>query len=72
MKRIIGWIMILVISIAAVIMYAYVLGIVQTLLMFLAIILSGAWVTVAIALIDSGNGKKGTDNREEKESEEEK
>ena len=65
MKRVIGWMMMLIALIAVVIMYAYCIGIVQTLLMFLAIFLSCAWVAVANVLIKSGNDKKGTDNEEE-------
>ena len=57
MKRIVGWIMILMLLIVAVIMYAHVLGIVQTLLMFLVIFLTCVWVAVATVLINSGNGK---------------
>ena len=58
MKRIIGWIMMLIILIAAVIMYAHLLGIAQTLLMFLTFFLSCVWVGVAIALIKSSDDKK--------------
>lgn len=69
MKRIIGWIMMLIILIAVVIMYAHLLGIAQTLLMFLMFFLSCAWIGVAIVLIESSDDKKETDDEEERVSE---
>lgn len=65
MKRIVGWIMIIIALIAVVVMYAHLLGIVQTLLMFLTLFLSCVWIVVAEVLIKSGNDKKGTDDEEE-------
>ena len=65
MKRVIGWMMMLIALIAVVVMYAHLMGIAQTLLMFLILFLSWAWIVVATVLIKSGNDKKGTDNEEE-------
>ena len=64
MKRIVGWIMMLIALIASVIMGAYFFGIAEILLMVLSSFLACAWIGVAIALINSGNYKKGTDNEE--------
>ena len=65
MKRVIGWMMMLIALITVVVMYAHLMGIAQTLLMFLILFLSWAWLVVATVLIKSGNDKKGTDNEEE-------
>lgn len=65
MKRVIGWMMMLIALITVVVMYAHLMGIAQTLLMFLILFLSWAWIVVATVLIKSGNDKKGTDNEEE-------
>jgi glucan phosphoethanolaminetransferase (alkaline phosphatase superfamily) len=69
MKRIVGWIMMLIALIIILIIYAPLIGIAQTLLMLLEVFLSCAWVGVAVVLINSGNYKKGTDNEKEEVSE---
>lgn len=65
MKRIIGWIMMLITLIAMGIMGAYFIGIAKILLMVLSSFLASAWIGVAIVLINSVDYKKGTDNEEE-------